>query len=327
MNPSALWGPSASPEMLRHRAGVLRRIRDFFDTRGVLEVDTPVCSRHATTDPAIESFVTRYRGPGAGSGLDCYLQTSPEFFMKRLLCAGSGPIYQICKVFRDGEWGRRHNPEFSLLEWYRPGYDHHALMDEVAELVRSLTDDPPGVEKLTYQGIFEQALSLNPHTADSRQLRDCAIARGIAGAEQLNLNHRDAWLDLLLTHLIEPDLGRSGLTFIYDYPGSQAALARISDGDPPLAQRFELYWQGMELANGFFELRDAEVQRARFEADNRQRQSSGALQRPADEWLLQALEQGLPECAGVALGIDRLLMVLSGCRDIRQVLSFDFERA
>ncbi len=322
-----LWRPSADPAMLRYRAGVLRRIRDFFDRLGVLEVDTPVCSRHATTDPAIESFSTRYTGPGAGRGLNAYLQTSPEFFMKRLLCADSGPIYQICKVFRDGELGRRHNPEFTLLEWYRPGYDHHALMDEVTKLVQSLADEPLGVEKFSYREIFEQALDLDPHIADLRSLRECAIAQGIAGAEDLDLPHRDGWLDLLMTHRIEADLGRAGLTFVYDYPASQAALARISDGDPPVALRFELYWKGVELANGFFELQDAEAQRARFEADNRQRALNGATLKPADEWLLEALQQGLPECAGVALGIDRLLMVLSGRQEIREVLSFDFERA
>ncbi|MET0066071.1 MAG: EF-P lysine aminoacylase EpmA [Candidatus Thiodiazotropha sp.] len=326
MNPRDLWRPSANPQMLQQRAGMLRRIRQFFDSRDILEVDTPVCARHATTDPAIESFLTRYTGPGAGSGLECYLQTSPEFFMKRLLCAGSGPIYQICKVFRDGELGSRHNPEFTLLEWYRPGFDHHALMGEVAELILSLSGEPLVVERHTYREIFQQTLSLDPHMAEAVELRDCAIAQGIAGAEQLQLGHRDAWLDLLLSHLIEPGLGRSGLTFIYDYPASQAALARINDEDPPLAQRFELYWQGMELANGFYELQDAEVQRARFEADNRQRRSAGVPQRPADEWLLEAMAEGLPECAGVALGIDRLLMLLTGCRDIREVLSFDFER-
>ncbi|MET0051130.1 MAG: EF-P lysine aminoacylase EpmA [Candidatus Thiodiazotropha sp.] len=322
-----LWRPSADPAMLRYRAGVLRRIRDFFDRLGVLEVDTPVCSRHATTDPAIESFATRYTGPGAGRGLNTYLQTSPEFFMKRLLCAGSGPIYQICKVFRDGESGRRHNPEFTLLEWYRPGYGHHDLMEEVARLVQNLANESLSVEKLSYREIFERALSLDPHVADVRLLRECAIDRGIAGAEHLDLPHRDGWLDLLMTHLIEADLGCAGLTFIYDYPASQAALARISDGDPPVALRFELYWKGVELANGFFELQDAEVQRARFEADNRQRTSNGAPSMPADGWLLEALQQGLPECAGVALGIDRLLMALSDRQDIREVLSFDFERA
>jgi lysyl-tRNA synthetase class 2 len=306
---------------------MLSRIRQFFAQTGVLEVETPVCSRFAATDPAIESFNTRYTGPEAVQGLDLYLHTSPEFPMKRLLAAGSGPIYQVCKVFRDGELGRRHNPEFSLLEWYRPGLDYHQLMDEVASLIDTVREQPLQVEKLTYANAFEDQLGLNPHAAGVDQLRQCAIEQGVNGAEQLDIEGRDAWLDLLLSHLIEPRLGQSGMTFLYDYPASQAALARVRPDRYPVAERFELYMNGMEIANGFQELTDAGQQRRRFMEDNRRRQVSRQREAPMDEALLRALESGIPACSGVALGLDRLLMVLTDTPDIRQAVTFDISRA
>ncbi|MEJ2609394.1 MAG: EF-P lysine aminoacylase EpmA [Candidatus Thiodiazotropha sp.] len=327
MTPPDLWRPSASMAMLHRRARLLQGIRDYFKQAGVLEVETPVCSRFATTDPAIESFSSRYTGPEAVQGLPLYLQTSPEFPMKRLLCAGSGPIYQICKVFRDGELGRRHNPEFTLLEWYRPGYDHYDLMGEVAHLINLLADAPMSIEKLSYAEAFERTLQLNPHLADIAQLRQCALDQGVLGAEELQLEHRDGWLDLLLTHLIEPTLGVSGMTLLYDYPASQAALARVSDDSPPVAQRFELYIKGVEIANGFYELADPGEQKSRFAEDNRKRDETGYPLMPMDEYLLDALAEGLPACAGVAVGIDRLLMVLAKVRDISEVVSFNFRRA
>jgi lysyl-tRNA synthetase class 2 len=313
--------------MIRRRARLLQEIRAFFRKAGVLEVETPVCSRFAATDPAIESFETDYQGPGVAQGSALYLQTSPEFFMKRLLCAGIGSIYQICKVFRNGEWGRRHHPEFTLLEWYRVGYDHHDLMDEVARLIQNLHSAELSVEKYTYQEIFEHRLQLNPHQADMEQLRQCAIAQKVPNAEDLVLHHCDQWLDLLLTHLIEPHLGNSGLTFVYDYPTTQAALAKIREGTPPVAERFELYWKGVEIANGFHELQDSREQRLRFEDDNRERQRNGLPFRPMDQWLLEALSEAMPPSAGVAIGIDRLMMTLYSCCDIREVVCFDFSRA
>ncbi|MCU7875006.1 MAG: EF-P lysine aminoacylase GenX [Candidatus Thiodiazotropha sp. (ex Lucinoma borealis)] len=327
MTQSDTWRPSASLEMIRARAEMLSRIRGFFGQVGVLEVETPICSRFATTDPAIESFATRYTGPAAAQGTDFYLHTSPEFPMKRLLAAGSGAIYQICKVFRNGELGRRHNPEFTLLEWYRPGFDHFQLMDEVASLVNQLIDTPLQVEQLTYAEVFKHTLALDPHTANIENLRHCAIEQGIPGADELNLESRDGWLDLLLSHLIEPQLGKLGMTFLYDYPVSQAALARVREGDPPVAERFELYLSGVELANGFHELTDGQEQLQRFKADNRHRQQSQQSHMPMDESLIEALDAGMPSCAGVALGLDRLLMVLTGSNDIRQVLAFDISRA
>jgi lysyl-tRNA synthetase class 2 len=306
---------------------MLGQMRQFFARRGVLEVETPVCSRHATTDPAIASFSTRYTGPEAAQGLDLYLHTSPEFPMKRLLAAGSGSIYQVCKVFRDAELGRCHNPEFSLLEWYRPGFNYQQLMDEVASLVNGLMEQPQQVEKLTYGEAFERRLGLNPHRAECDQLRQCAIDQNIPGAEQLDLERRDAWLDLLLSQLIEPELGEAGMTFLYDYPASQAALARVRAGRPPVAERFELYMRGMEIANGFQELTDADQQRTRFRDDNRRRRESQQLEPPMDEHLLDALAAGMPECAGVALGLDRLLMILTDSHDLQQVVTFDISRA
>jgi len=313
-------------EILRLRARLLTLIRDFFRQRGVMEVETPVCSRCATTDPAIESLRTTFTGPQAADGLPLYLHTSPEFAMKRLLAAGAGPIYQICKVFRDGEAGARHNPEFTLLEWYRPGFDHHRLMDEVEALLLHLAPDSPPARRLSYQALFLQYLQIDPHQASIGDLRRCAEREGLVDAGRLQLETHDAWLDLLLSHYIEPRLGK-GACFVYDYPASQAALARIRPGSTPLAERFELYLDGVELANGFHELTDAGQQRARFEQECEARKRSGLPAVPMDYRLLQALEQGLPRSAGVALGIDRLLMQLSGASHIGQVLAFSLDRA
>ncbi len=327
MSDSIDWRPSASLEMLRARADLLARIRDFFRQAGVLEVETPACSRFGVTDPAIGSFTTRYTGPGAAQGEPRYLHTSPEFPMKRLLAAGSGPIYQLCRVFRNGEQGRWHNPEFTLLEWYRPAFDHLDLMCEVAALIQSLSPQPLAEERLTYAEAFQRHLQIDPHAASAEQLRDCAIAREVAGAGTLRLESRDAWLDLLLSHLIEPHLGSDGMTFLYDYPATQAALSRVRTGEPPVAERFELYLQGVELANGFHELVDADEQRHRFRDENRRRELMGLPIVPPDENLLSALESGMPASAGVALGVDRLLMILSGRRHIAETLAFDADRA
>lgn len=320
------WRPSAGLEALRARAAMLHCIRGFFAEAGVLEVETPIASRAAGTDPALESLVTRWHGPGsAAAGLGLYLQTSPEFPMKRLLAAGSGPIYQVCKVFRDGERGRRHHPEFSLLEWYRPGWGYHDLMAEVAALVRRVLGraDLP-VEQLTYRGLFRERLGLDPWTASPEALAACAAAAGIAGALDLD---RDGWLDLLLTHRLEAGLGVGRLTFLCDYPPSQAALARLRVEEVTVAERFELYLDGVELANGFQELTDAPLQRARFMADLEVRRNQGRSQPPLDAAFLAALAAGLPAAAGVALGLDRLLMAVLGVRDIDAVLAFPVERA
>ncbi|MGE0081238.1 MAG: EF-P lysine aminoacylase EpmA [Thiohalomonadaceae bacterium] len=324
------WAPSATLAVLQTRARILARIRAFFHDRGVMEVETPLLSRAGATDPHIESFTTRYEGPGAPGGCTLYLHTSPEFPMKRLLAAGSGPIYQLCHVFRQGEAGRRHNPEFTLLEWYRPGFDDHALMDEVEALAREVLGETRALgptERLSYREAFERHAGIDPLRAGEAEL--------VAACERLGvpvvpgLEGCDAWLDLLLTHVVEPQLGRGRLCFLHDYPASQAALARLrSDarGDT-VAARFELYCEGVELANGYHELLDADEQARRFAADRATRARNGLPDVPADESLIAALRHGLPDCAGVALGVDRLIMLAVGAASIEEVMAFPLERA
>jgi elongation factor P--(R)-beta-lysine ligase len=321
------WAPVASFEMLQARSQLLAAIRSFFQRLGVMEVDTPTCSSRAATDPMLESFATSYTGPGAAHGRELFLHTSPEFPMKRLLAAGSGPIYQLCKVFRNGEAGRQHNPEFTLLEWYRPGFDHHQLMSEVAELINSLLPSPLPVEQLSYGELFQRHLGFDPHQCRLQDLQTHAVNAGVPGAGTMELGDKDGWLDLLLTHCIEPQLGKGSLCFVYDYPASQASLSRIRPGTPPLAERFELYMDGIELANGFHELTSATEQRTRFLADLEQRRANGSREPPMDDLLLAAMDDGLPDCSGVALGIDRLLMRLTGAVHINQVLAFPLDRA
>lgn len=315
------WRPSASLDTLRLRAQLLAKTRAFFDARDLWEVETPALSQAATPDPHIHSFALA--SPAGASPR--YLHTSPEFPMKRLLVAGSGSIYQICKVFRDGEIGRRHNPEFTLLEWYRVGFDHHALMREVDTLLRELVSEHLLLEPtqyFSYQQAMLQFVGVDAFNTDVDGLRDCARDHGLA-VPSLG-EERDAWLDLLLSHVLEPALPRDCPVFIYDYPASQAALARVQGA---IAERFELYINGMELANGFHELADATEQARRFAVENQQRQQQGFSSMPLDNQLLGALEQGLPDCAGVALGFDRLLMLVAGKREIAEVLAFDSERA
>jgi lysyl-tRNA synthetase class 2 len=306
---------------------MLGAIRSFFAGRGVLEVETPIASRAAVCDLSLDSLSTLWQGPGQPGGLPLYLQTSPEFAMKRLLAAGSGPIYQVCKVFRDGERGRLHHPEFSLLEWYRPGWDYRRLMGEVADLVRYVLDAPGlPVEGLSYRDLFRDRLGLDPWHTDQDDLRRAAVGQGIQGVEGLDLGP-DGWLDLLLTHCLEAGLGQGRITFVYDYPPSQAALARVRPGPEPAGERFELYLEGMELANGFHELTDANEQRRRFALDLERRAAAGRPTPPLDAAFLAALDAGMPAAAGVALGLDRLLMVKTGASHIDQVLAFPVELA
>ena len=324
------WRPSADLSVLRLRAELLAQIRAFFAACGVLEVETPALSVAAITDPHLASFKTCYSGPGSQHGRPLYLHTSPEFAMKRLLAAGSGCIYQIARVFRDGEAGSRHNPEFTLLEWYRVGFDHHRLMDEVAELVGMLlagrlTLAEP--ERLSYRQIFQHHLNLDPHRATVADLAACAETRNISIPTGMPLDDPDPWLDLLLTHCVEPRLGSGRLTFVHDYPASQAALARLRPDDPPVGERFELYINGIELANGFHELGDTVEQRHRFAQENAARRAAGLPVMPVDEHLLAALEFGLPDCAGVALGFDRLVMLATRKTSLAEVLAFPLDRA
>ncbi len=318
------WRPSASLDVLRARAKLLALVRSFFAERGVLEVETPVLSQATITDSQLASLKTRFRGPGHPDGLDLYLQTSPEFAMKRLLAAGAGPIFQICKAFRDGESGSRHNPEFTILEWYTPGVDHHGLMDEMALLLEA-TLGTGQCQRISYGRLFEDRFGLDPHRCSSTALGRAAADAGLG--PRPTLTDRDEWLALLMSHVLEPELGGDAPLFVFDYPASQAALARIRPGDPAVAERFEVYYRGCELANGFHELADADEQRRRFETELEARRSRGSLEPPVDECFLAALEEGLPDCSGVALGLDRLLMLHLGAESIDEVLAFPLDRA
>jgi lysyl-tRNA synthetase class 2 len=258
-----------------------------------------------------------------------YLHTSPEFPMKRLLAAGAGSIYQICKVFRDGESGRRHNPEYTLLEWYRPGFDHVALMAEVESLLGAVLGDilPLRPAKYwTYRELFRGYADIDPFTTSVNEIRHALQAQGINVPPGLAEDALDGWLDLLLTHVIEPALD-AGLVFVSEYPASQAALARLLPGKPPVAARFEAYLDGIELANGYHELTDAAEQDRRFEQDNTRRNARHLATIEPDRRLLAAMQSGLPDCAGVALGIDRLLMIAGGARHINEVMAFPLELA
>jgi len=334
------WRPTASREVLRLRARLLERVRSFFAERSVLEVETPLLSAATATDPNLHSLsasaplLSAERGAALPRTAPLFLQTSPEHAMKRLLAAGLGPIYQLGRAFRDGEAGRLHNPEFTMLEWYRPGFDHHHLMDEVEELVRGVLGAEraggAAFERRTYRDAFQRFAGVDPLTDPVARLAEAA-SEAAGGASRLpDLgDDRDAWLDLLMVSAVQKELGRERPTFVYDFPASQAALARVRSipGEPPVAERFELFIDGMELANGFHELTDASEQRRRFERDVALRRQCALPEVPIDERLLAALDAGLPDCAGVALGFDRLVMVAAGARDISQVIAFPVDRA
>ena len=317
---SFLWRPSASLETLRERAMLMHRIRAFFRARDVLEVETPVLSRGATVDPQIDSFAT------AG---ERWLQTSPEFAMKRLLAAGSGPVWQLARVFRIDESGRHHNPEFTLLEWYRPGWDHHRLIDECDALLLALGAARAPCERLSYRDAFRRHAGVDPLRDSVDVLRDAlpAALSDLNAPEAAPDAGRDFVLDLLMSHVVGPELGREAPLVLYDFPASQAALARIRRDDPPVAERFEIFWRGIELANGFHELTDAGEQRRRFESDRARRTAEGRASPPYDARLIEAMEHGLPDCAGVAIGVDRLLMLLLDLPSIGDVIAFDDLRA
>lgn len=322
------WKSTASIERLQSRARIIQTIRAFFHSRHVWEVDTSLLSHSGNPDPNIDSFMVRAQTP-ADSG---YLHTSPEFAMKRLLACGSGSIYQICKVFRAGESGRNHNPEFTMLEWYRVGYDYQQLMQEVDALLRTVLQPHLSLEVsqyLSYRELFLQYADINPFSADIKALKSCIIQAKL-DIEGMEDAPRDSWLNLILTHIIEPALPHHCPIFIYDFPQTQASLAKIRHDDPanpPVAERFELYLNGIELANGFSELTDATEQQRRFAKDNLERKEIGKGTITLDQHLLQALEMGLPESAGVAIGIDRLVMLATQSSCISDVIAFDYQRS
>ena len=314
------WRPTANPESLRLRADVLARIRRFFAERNVLEVETPLLAPATVTDLHIDSIPADVEIKGSPQTF--YLQTSPEYAMKRLLAAGSGACYQICKSFRHGDAGARHNPEFTMLEWYRPGFSLEELMNEVEQLLREFLPQAT-VPRLTYRELFQQHLGIDPHQIELETLR--RLTHENLPVDPTKLNATDC-LQLQLGQTIEPQL--TEYCFIYDYPAAQAALAKI-EPDPegePVARRFELFGHGMELANGYDEETNGKVLRARFERDQQKRAQLGRPVPEIDEKLLEALEHGLPPCTGVAFGIDRLLMALSAAESIAEVLTFPIDR-
>ena len=317
------WRPTASLGALKSRAAMLAAAREFFAERGVLEVETPVLSAAAVSDPQIESLSTRV----AGLAAPLHLCTSPEYAMKRLLAAGSGDIYQICRVFRDGERGRWHNPEFTLLEWYRLGFDDAALMSEVEALIGGLLAPHRKLEpaeRLSYSAALQRHAGVDAQQASERDLTEAARSHGIVCQADLD---RDAKLDLLMGLVVGPRLGTERPCFVCDYPASQAALARLKPGSPPVAARFELYLDGVELANGFHELAASVEQRARFVQDLRLRRARGQAQPPLDERLLAALAAGLPDCAGVALGFDRLVAIAAAAPQLADAMAFTIDNA
>lgn len=315
----------ATRATLELRARLYTLIRGFFADRNVLEVETPILSAAGNTEPNIEGFSTQFSGHVDAGARERFLRTSPEYAMKRLLAGGVGDCYELGRVFRNGEAGGRHNPEFTMLEWYRVGWDHRRLLAETVELVQAaqaLVGQGGDVVVSSYRELFVDGLGIDPFTATDAALRallaDFAIdPRGLT---------RDDWLDLLITHHLQPSFPRGCITVVHDYPATQCALARIRPTDPPVAERFELYLGPHELANGYHELNAAAEQRARFERDNARRRERGQREFPLDENLLAVLDR-LPDCAGVALGIERLLMCLAGTAAIADVLAFPFAGA
>ncbi|MEF1170870.1 elongation factor P--(R)-beta-lysine ligase [Vibrio sinaloensis] len=319
------WQPTASVEQLRQRAHLLNQIRQFFLERDVLEVDTPAMSHATVTDVHLHTFQTEFVGPGYADGSKLYFMTSPEFHMKRLLAAGSGCIYQINKAFRNEENGRYHNPEFTMLEWYRVGFDHHQLMDEMDDLLQRVLKCG-AAERMTYQQAFMDVLGVCPLEGSMQELKAVAAKLGLSDIAEPE-DDRDTLLQLLFSIGVEAKIGQKTPAFVYDFPASQAALAKINRQDPRVADRFEVYFKGIELANGFHELDNPKEQLKRFEQDNAKRVEMGLEPQPIDHHLIAALESGLPECAGVALGVDRLIMLAIGCDHIVQVTAFPFPRA
>jgi lysyl-tRNA synthetase class 2 len=315
---------------LHLRARLNALFRDFFATRGVVEVETPVLSRAGNTDPNIRSFTLEFSGPSSGGPRQRWLRTSPEFPLKRLLAEGFGDCYELGRVFRDGEAGGRHNPEFTMLEWYRVGWDHRRLADETVALVAAamslVQKTPTVVRSLDFATLYREVFGFDPHTASIDTLR---AALGEVRIDPDGLT-RDDWLDLLMTHRLQPSFATDAITVVHDWPATQAALARLrpgeAEGQPTVAERFELYLGPLEVANGYHELNDSSEQRRRFQRDHAVRSARGDALPPIDDALIAALP-AMPDCAGVALGVDRLLMGLVGSTRIADVLAYDFASA
>ena len=319
-----LWEPTASIEVLKMRADLLQKIRQYFAIECVMEVETPILSKCATVDFEIDSFKTKFSHIGKKDGIDCFLHTSPEFAMKRLLVAGSGDIYTIAKVFRTGELGNNHNPEFTILEWYRVGMNLQQLMNDVTKLLTSVSDFYEE-GRYSYEQLFIEALGINPHAVSMKELSLLVKERVGHNLDDLE---RSVCLDLLFTHVILPAFpmgkeGRVSGVFVYDYPVEMVALAQTKKNKEgvKIASRFELYINQLELANGYFELLDYQECERRFKKCQSKRKAFGKYSYPYDYRLIKALEKGMPECSGVAMGLDRLLMCGSGSSNIKNVIS------
>lgn len=321
MQKNQQWHPNASIELLRKRAQLLQKIRNFFATENVLEVETPLLCQHTVTDPYIDSFSV------ATTDHTRYLQTSPEYAMKRLLAAGSGSIYQICKAFRNEQPSTQHNPEFTILEWYRVGWDATKLMQETEKLLNTLSKCPPA-QYITYQNVFKNILQIDPLTISETELQELVRHKTANTVSNAWLNAgKDALLSDCFNRWIEPTFAKDTPVFVTEFPATQAALAQLNQTDNRVADRFELYFRGYELANGFAELTDETQQRARFINDQTTRKQQQSKIPNIDERLLAALANGLPTCAGVALGVDRLLMAITATTDINTCLSFSWEKS
>ncbi|MBI2824470.1 MAG: EF-P lysine aminoacylase GenX [Planctomycetia bacterium] len=320
------WRPTATWELLRKRVALLHELRAFFDGRGFLEVDTPILSTDTVVDRHIDPFAVPLGHGAAGEQMLAWLQTSPEFAMKRLMAAGGEAIYQVTHAFRRHEAGTLHNPEFTIVEWYRRGDAMADGMRLLSEFCQSLLGTPPAVP-LAYRAAFDRYASVDPVFATLGELADAAHHHGVAVPASMAAADRDTWLDLLLVSLVEPRLGQDAPVILHDYPQSQAALAVVRPEHPPVAERFELYVRGIELANGYHELLDAEVLRARIHANNAARATAGKSRLPEESRLLAAMEHGLPGCTGVALGFDRLVMLATGAKNLAEVMAFPFDRA
>jgi lysyl-tRNA synthetase class 2 len=321
------WQPSCILERLHQRAKLLQAVRHFFMERGVLEVETPLLSHSSGTDPQLDFFTTEFNIAPRQETL--FLQTSPEFAMKRLLAAGSGSIFQICKAFRNGESGRFHNPEFTMLEWYRVGFNLSDLMDEIAELIAFLYHDQPPLnssQRVSYQSVFERYTGLNPRIFDYSCYCAFSHERNLPDAISICGHDHALWLDFLFSHSVQPYLGENALCMVYGYPACQSSLARINTDNSSITDRVEIFINGVELGNGYYELTDASEQEKRFDQEMQLRKLRNQPAVVKDQRLIAAMKTGLPDCSGMAIGLDRLLMILSGSSHINEVLSFPVDR-
>ncbi len=319
------WRPTCSLDLLRLRAQTLSRIRQFFSERSVMEVETPLLSHSCGTDPQLAFFTSEYCLSPERQTL--FLQTSPEFAMKRLLAAGTGSIYQIGKAFRNGESGRFHNPEFTLLEWYRVGFTLPQLMDETTDLIEALFVGLQETQRISYQDVFFLYTGLNSLEFSYQNYCAYAIESGLSEAISLCEHDHALWLDLLFSHKVQPNLGDNSLCLVYGYPACQSSLARLNEQNDLITDRVELFMNGVELGNGYYELTDAKEQNERFDAELAIRQKNNLPVIQKDQHLIDALAAGLPECSGIAIGLDRLLMLLSDSKSIDDVLGFPIYRA